>query len=232
MRSIYLMALCLNLLPGLADSAPAENSTAEITNQFASLFQEQFRCASLPELLQPLLKRQQGLGFEVAFKEEKRIQLLKRPLRSTGELVFLPDKGLYRKLTQPFQQELIVNRDFILQRDDDGKITRMATDKQPAARAFIENFLALFSGSWPALTERFEVNFAATSKGWQLGLRPKHPIMAKIISAIVIEGQGEQLDRLWVIEANGDLTVDDYLQPRFLTAEEARERLPLFQWLK
>ncbi len=232
MRAICLIVLCLNLLLFLAYSAPAENSTAETTNHFASLFQEQFRCATMPELLRPLLKRQQGLGFEVAFKEEKRIQLLKRPLRSAGELVFLPDKGLYRKLTQPFRQELIVNRDFILERDDDGEITHMATDKQPVARAFIESFLTLFSGSWPDLTNRFDANFAATSQGWQLGLRPKLPVMAKIISAIVIEGQGDQLDRLWVIEANGDLTVDDYLQPKFFTPDQARERLPLFQWTK
>ena len=226
------MALWLNLLPFLAHSAIAGNSPAETTNHFASLFQEQFRCTALPELLRPLLKRQQGLGFEVVFKEEKRIQLLKRPLRSVGKLVFLPDKGLYRKLSEPFRQELIVNRDFILQRDDDGEITRMATDNQPAARAFIESFLALFSGSWPALAERFDVNFDATSEGWQLGLRPKQQVMVKIISAIVIEGQGEQLNRLWVIEANGDLTVDDYLQPRFLTPEQSRERLQLFQWPK
>jgi hypothetical protein len=232
MRAICLIVLCLNLLPFLAHSAPAENSPAETTNHFVSLFQEQFRCATLPELLRPLLKRQQGLGFEVAFKEEKRIQLLKRPLHSAGELVFLPDKGLYRKLTQPFRQELIVNRDFILHRDDDGEITRMATDKQPVARAFTESFLTLFSGSWPDLTNRFDANFTATSQGWQLGLRPKLPVMAKIISAIVIEGQGDQLHRLWVIEANGDLTVDDYLQPKFLTPDQARERLPLFQWPK
>jgi len=232
MRALRLVTLCLALTTSVARAGPVETFPPATTNSFGSLFQDQYCCTNLPELLRPLLKRQQGNGFEVSFKEEKRIQLLKRPLRSAGEMVFLPEKGLYRKLSEPFRQELIVNRDFILQRDDTGEITHLATDSQPFARAFVESFLALFAGSWPDLAGRFDAFFIATPQGWQLGLRPRLPAIAKIISAIVIEGRGDQLGRLWVIEANGDLTVDDYLQPKFLTSDEARDRLRLFQWSK
>jgi hypothetical protein len=171
-----------------------------------------------------------GTGFEVTFVEEKRIQLLQRPLRSAGEIVCLPGKGLYRRLTKPLQQELLISRDFIAERDHAGKVSRMPIDKQPAVRGFVEAFLAIFSGSWTHLVEPFEIHFQAGAKGWQLGLRPSQAPMSKIISMIVMEGDQEILSRLYVIESNGDWTKDDFADLRFLSPDPANERRRLFEW--
>jgi hypothetical protein len=184
----------------------------------------------MPEALARLLGHHKGHGLFARFAEEKKVAILTRPLRSTGELIFLPDRGLYRKLMTPFAQELLITPTAIHQRDPRGRMEKLALATLPAAQAFVNAFLAVFSGSFEALHSHFQVYFSSESSRWQLGLMPTHTVMHTLISCIVLAGENEHLIDLWVQETNGDVTHDQFSEARILTAEQWADYRPHFAW--
>jgi hypothetical protein len=168
--------------------------------------QEQIISTALPKNLERILLHYHGKGLFSKFEEEKKILILQRPLRSSGELIFLPRKGLYRKIITPIQQELVLTRTAIRRRDHHGRVEILDLDKLPAAKALIDGFLAVFSGSWEPIHTQFQVYFSSENPQWKLGLKPKNTTMSHMIACIIMEGEREQIHRLWVRETTGDMT--------------------------
>ena len=157
---------------------------------------------------------------------------LRHPLQSSGQLIFLPTRGLYRQLQKPFMQELLITHDAIHQRNADDGTTALALDKLPAAQVFVGAFLALFAGSWDALHTHFEVYFTQDQQQWQLGLKPINEAMARLISCLVLEGEQERLVALWVQETNGDVTYDRFLDPRLVPETQWADYQAQFDWAR
>ena len=161
-----------------------------------SFAQEPIIPTAIPATLTQIFLYHKGYGFFARFEEEKKVLILQRPLRSTGQLIFLPQKGLYRQLVTPFQQELLITTTAIQQRDYQGRVETMALDKLPFAKALVEGLLTVFSGSWESIHSQFQVYFFSGDPQWKLGLIPKHPMMAKVISCVIIEGENHQMHSL------------------------------------
>jgi hypothetical protein len=195
-----------------------------------SRFQSPLTRTMVPEALRHILAVHQGQGFTSRFAETKHIGLLRRPLHSTGQLVFIPRQGLYRHLNSPFQQEMLITDSAINQRYASGATETMALATLPAAKAFVEAFLAVFSGSWDTLHTHFHVYFAAHGATWQLGLKPAHAVMAKLISCLLLDGEQERLVALHVQETNGDITFDRFLDARLLPASQWAAYRDRFDW--
>ena len=171
-----------------------------------------------------------GYGLFSKFEEEKKVLILQRPLHSTGQLIFLPQKGLYRQLVTPFQQELLITTTAVHQRDDHGRVETMALDKLPFAKALVEGLLTVFSGSWESIHNHFQVYFFSADPQWKLGLLPKHTMMSQIISCIILEGEKHQVLNLWVHETNGDITHDRFIESQILTPEQWGDYRLQFEW--
>ena len=229
---VFILITCLSILCYLSWCAASEQRSVpqSVCHQWNELFQQPTNQAQIPEGLHAVLTSHRGRGLWAAFEEEKKVAILKRPLRSSGHLIFLPDKGLYRKITHPFGQELLITPDAIYQREPDGKKEKMSLETLPAARGFVETFLTIFSGSWAAFQRHFKVSFSSNDPVWQLGLIPRHEIMAKLISCIVIEGEDQHIIRLWVQEANGDLTSDQFRDAKILARAEWANYQSYFDW--
>jgi hypothetical protein len=171
-----------------------------------------------------------GYGLFAKFEEEKKVLILQRPLHSTGQLIFFPQKGFYRKLLTPFQQELLITTTAIQQRDEHGRVETMALDKLPFAKALVEGLLTVFSGTWESIHNHFQVYFFSADPPWMLGLRPKQNAMSQIISCIILEGEKHQVVHLWVHETNGDITHDRFLESQILTPEQWDDYRMQFEW--
>lgn len=184
----------------------------------------------IPAKLTQILRYHKGYGFLAKFAEEKKVLLLQRPLRSTGQLIFLPQQGLYRQLVSPFRQELLITTSAVHQRDDHGRVETMALEKLPFAKALVEGFLTVFSGSWEALSSHFQVYFFAAEPHWKLGLLPQHAMVSQLISCLILEGENHQVRHLWVHEANGDLTHDRFLESQILTPDHWDDYRLQFDW--
>jgi Outer membrane lipoprotein carrier protein LolA-like len=184
----------------------------------------------IPAPLTQILRYHKGAGLVANFAEEKKVLILQRPLRSTGQVIFLPQKGLYRQLVTPFQQELLITTTAVHQRDYQGRVETMALDKLPFAKALVEGFLTVFSGSWESIYSHFQVYFFSADPQWKLGLIPKHTMMSQIISCIILEGETHQVLSLWVHESNGDITHDRFTDSRILPPEQWGDYQGHFEW--
>jgi hypothetical protein len=195
------------------------NATEDLCPPWDTVSPELITSAAIPQALERVLRYHQGNGFLTQFEEEKKVLMLQKPLRSSGELIFLPQKGLYRKLKTPFVQELLITTIAVQQRDNSGRIETFALETLPLAKALVEGFLAVFSGSWDSLERHFRVYFSSENAHWKLGLTPLQTGMMQMISCILLEGEQEHVVRLWVRETNGDVTRDQFFEPRILTPE-------------
>jgi hypothetical protein len=195
-------------------------------------FQQRLTPDTAPEALVRILAAHKGLGFSTAFTEEKRMTVLRKPLTSSGHLLFIPTRGLYRHLQQPFVQEMLITPEAIHQRQASNRITTLPLDTLPGAKAFVGAFLALFSGSWDALLTHFEVYFAQDTSQWHLGLKPTNEATAKMIACLVLEGKETQLDALWMQERNGDVTYDRFLDAQLVPETQWAEYQSQFDWAR
>lgn len=194
------------------------------------LFHESRRIETPPARLQNILDRQREKGFTTDYIEMKHLRLLKRPLRSAGVITLAPEAGVYRRMTEPFLQELLIGEKRMLQRDEGEAITDVPAAKDPAVRAFVRAFVSLFSGSWSELKRNFEVYHLPTETGWTIGLRPRDAKMRQVISGLVMEGKAEQLLLLRVEERRGDRTEMRFTGERKLTPAEQSARDEMLAW--
>lgn len=195
-------------------------------------FQQRLTQATAPDALVRILAAHKGLGFSTAFTEEKRMTVLRKPLTSSGHLLFIPTRGLYRHLQKPFVQEMFITSEAIHQRQGNDRTTALPLDTLPGAKAFVGAFLALFSGSWDALLAHFEVYFAQDTSQWHLGLKPTNEAMAKMITCLVLEGKETQLGALWMQERNGDVTYDRFLDAQLVPETQWAEYQSQFDWAR
>ena len=195
-------------------------------------FSQRLTQATAPDALVRILAAHKGLGFSTTFTEEKRMTVLRKPLTSSGQMLFIPTRGLYRNLQQPFVQEMLITPETIHQRQASHRTTTLALETLPGAKAFVGAFLAVFSGSWDALLTHFEVYFAQDTTRWQLGLKPTNAAMAKMISCLVLEGTQTYLGALWMQESNGDVTYDRFLDARMVPEPQWAEYQSQFDWAR
>ena len=194
------------------------------------LSQQQITQSAIPKELGRVLAYHKGNGLFAKFEEEKKVLLLQRPLKSSGELAFLPHRGMYRKLKTPFEQELLITMTAVHERYHSGKVESMALRNVPLAMVLVEGFFTVFSGSWESLTPHFQIYFASENQLWRLGLKPVHTVMQQMISCIILEGEQERLVTLFIRETNGDVTRDQFLDPQILTPDQWGDYQRYFDW--
>ena len=214
----------------LIAASGAASTSSEPCADWRARFQTPLTRSTVPEALERILAAHQGRGFMTRFDETKHIKLLRRPLRASGQLLFIPGQGLYRQLQSPFAQELLITDRAIYQRQANDAVETLSLAKLPAAKAFVDAFLAVFAGSWETLRAHFHVYFARRDAGWQLGLKPAHDAMAKVIACLVLDGEEERLVALHAQEANGDVTTDRFLEARLLPESEWAAYRDRFDW--
>ena len=222
-----LMLLWLDASPALAVAQSSSDLCAE---RWKNLFQQPLSSTEMPKIVDNVLKSHQGQGLAAHFTEEKRVTLLKHPLRSTGELVFLPNTGLYRQVKTPFEQEIVITPDAIHQRDESGRTETLTLAALPAAQAFVKAFLSVFSGTLEALHSHFRVYVSAEPQQWQLGFKPKQNSMHHVIACIVLEGSSDHVTAFWVQETNGDVTSDQLTASRRLAPDQWTAYRAYFAW--
>ena len=232
----WLMTLWLLTAP-LVGAVGAEQTS--VSNRpcadWDARFQQRLTESTAPDTLVRILAAHKGLGFAAHFAEEKQIGVLRRPLISSGQLIFISERGLYRHLQQPFSQELLMTSKAIQQRNARGQTETINLEALPVAQAFVNAFLSLFSGSWATLHSHFHVYFSQPDQHkqhWQLGLKPTNQAMTRLISCLIVAGQDTRFNDLWVQEANGDITYNHFLDVQLLAQPEWTDYYSQFDWAK
>jgi len=146
-------------------------------------------------------------GVEARFVESKQVSLLAQPVESRGVLYFVPPDRMLRRTEEPVHSELrIVGEQLNFRAGDDPQVD---LSKNPAARAFVDNFIALFRGDRQELETRYRVEFETKDDAWTMRLAPRPPLDA-FLRAITLSGDGQTLRELVLVEADGDTTTTEF----------------------
>jgi len=168
-------------------------------------------------------------GVMANFIERKEIALLSEPIESRGRLVFVPPDHLARTTDSPSRSRLVIAGERFAFRDAAGGDS-LDLSANPLAREFVDNFIVLFNGDLAKLLERYEPTFRATGATWSLALQPRRRPLSDLIERITLEGSGKMLQRMEMLELDGDRTTStfaDVVVDRRFTPEEIEQLFAL-----
>ncbi|MBN2527368.1 MAG: outer membrane lipoprotein carrier protein LolA [Deltaproteobacteria bacterium] len=174
----------------------ADTTESVFSNPLSAQNETQF----MTKVNQLQLKKEQTRQFT----QQKQIAALKRPLISKGTIVLNP-KGICMATQSPFSSAVKITSDGIWQQTGNRKAIVKSADDHFEIRHTARILIALFTADKKVLQNRFSIFYWQNESQFQIGLRPKDRILAKIISNIVIEGSAN-IHRIAIREANGDTT--------------------------
>ncbi len=200
-------ASLLFLLCGVAAAAPAAPAAPATSSAAADpVFAHPAAAKELDALLGPAAHALGGAAaVRGAFSQRKFLRELPQPLTSSGEFLVARGSGIDWHTKVPFDSDLVLTPQAMVQRDGGAEAMRVDASTQPGLGAVEQVFDALFALDMPKLAERFTLYGLRGKDGWTLGLKPRDAALAKMIDAVVINGS-EQPQRIVLHETNGDRT--------------------------
>lgn len=152
-----------------------------------------------PQVLRP------GEQLRGRFTQERRLQGFARPLRSEGDFLLLPGRGLIWRSRAPFASTMVITPGGILQLLDGREAMRLPIARAPGLGQFYRVLAGAMSGDPANLDQVFAVGWQADAGHWQLTLTPRRaddPALASIAS-IAVSGS-RLVEAVEVRKANGD----------------------------
>jgi hypothetical protein len=154
----------------------------------------------------PVFARLQLRRLRCAFRDEKHIALLARPLVSTGSITFDRDRGIVRSTTAPHAEKAVLTRTALrIQKGD--RVEEIPLDRTRDLQAFALIFPTLLRGERAAIERSFDVAlYGRADAWWALELTPRADSLRALVRRVVVFGRAGELVALQIAEASGDTT--------------------------
>jgi Outer membrane lipoprotein carrier protein LolA-like len=169
-------------------AAPAEPPAAAVTPP------------AFAQVMALLAQRTQG---RVAFSEVHELAMLKRPVKSSGELVYVAPDRLEKHTFEPQPQTLVLDHG-VLSAQRGRHMYAVPLSDAPQVVPFVESVRATLAGDTAALERYFTVGFEGDLTHWRLSLVPRDPRIAKSVLAIHMEGERGAIRTVEIRESDGD----------------------------
>lgn len=144
--------------------------------------------------------------MSATFVEEKRITLLKEPLRNEGRIFYKRPGMFARFVDKPFESKVLL-RDARLSLTEGATTRVIELNSQPAVRALVGGFLSLLQADAAALTRDYQISFEPHDDGtWQVVLTPKGAPIDKLLRELSFTGAGGKLGTMRWVERSGDIS--------------------------
>jgi len=176
-----------------------------------------------PALQQLTARLDRSEVIHAGFIQTKTLHALKRPLRTSGRVVFARGQGVLWLIEKPYQASYALNADSVTETGPDGARRVRAAREAPALAQVGRVFQAIFQGELKGLEEHFAVTVSGDAERWRVELTPK-PALARFLKGISARG-GRFLDLIEVEETQGDRTRIEFSDARIdapLSEAEAR----------
>lgn len=179
------------------------------------LFENSIELNKAPKSFQRISEQfRKQKNVKADFKQMKKIKVLRRPLISKGNILFVKDMGLIWGISHPFKSVMVINSSGIFQQRDQELIPMLSVKQNPMASGFMESFLSLFSGDFSKLEKYYQIYHLEDDQGkWKIGFIPKREPHNKIIEKMILSGDSLAFFssfQLW--EKNGDTTEVNFTQ--------------------
>jgi outer membrane lipoprotein carrier protein LolA len=160
------------------------------------------------------------------FAEARYSSVLDKPLVSSGELAWLGGNSLERRVDAPRKETATIADDKVTQTREGKSPRSFSLSRAPQLKVLLDSFVALLGGDASRLGDAFAVQLTREGEHWSLALTPTDAKVAKQISRIVVDGQGNEPRCMRMEEGDGDAAID-LLGPLAakMPAEPTREAL-------
>ncbi|MGA2187150.1 MAG: LolA-related protein [Steroidobacteraceae bacterium] len=154
----------------------------------------------LDDVMHALAGRRHG---EVSFVEQQFMSLLKRPLESSGELIYDAPDRLEKRTLEPRPESLVLSGDVLtVERGHRSHVLDLKS--YPQVAPFIESIRATLAGDRAALERVFRLQYSGNLAHWTLVLVPLDREIAKAVAQVSIEGAKDELSQVEIRQADGD----------------------------
>lgn len=169
--------------------------------------------ASTPDLAPATQRLIKSLGrpapARTAFAEARFMQVLTRPLVSSGELAWLGGDHLKRRVLQPRAETFSIADGQVTQTREGKSPRSFSLKRAPQLQGLLDSFVAVLSGNAAALARDFELSLdGPPAQSWVLAMVPRDSGVRSSVASIRIAGRGSVPRCLVMAEADGDLVFD------------------------
>lgn len=164
-------------------------------------------------------------GLHARFVEEKRLAMLAVPIRSEGEIWFAPPGRLLRRVTSPTPSEARITGGRLVLESPTGR-EEIDLGQNAVVEGFVDTFRNVLAGDRAALERTYRATLSTDGDRWTLRLAPRSDALRRFLDELVMEGEGQAMRSMRMVEANGDVTVTTFTdvdpRRRLSDAEVAR----------
>jgi hypothetical protein len=154
----------------------------------------------LEELMHLMAARRHG---EVDFIEQHFLAMLKRPVESSGIMIYDAPGRLEKRTKEPRPETLLLEGDVLtVQRAGQTRVLDLKA--YPAILPLVESMRATLAGDAAALERAFTVDYGGSLAHWMLTLAPRDAQVARKISKVRIEGVRDNLVTVEILQTDGD----------------------------
>ena len=130
------------------------------------------------------------------FAESRAFAISKNPLRQNGTLRSSKENGLSLSYESAKPHVIIVDDKGLIDRQPGGHERQVTVADHPELSALTDLYLNLLRGNADKLFSYADVYFTGGDHGWQMGLAPHDPALAKRVGKVVIGGGGRDIQRI------------------------------------
>ncbi len=154
------------------------------------------------QLMQELSQVKEAKG---TFVESKFLQVLSRPLESSGTLLFKAPDHLEKHTVAPKPESLVLDKG-VLRIDSKARNIKRTLRLQdyPALWALVESIRSTLAGDLETLQRFYTIELDGNSSSWTMTLQPIELKMREVVSEVIISGHTNIIDGIETREANGD----------------------------
>ncbi|WP_076593279.1 LolA-related protein [Herminiimonas arsenitoxidans] len=167
-------------------------------------------CASaqswgLPQLMETMAKVELS---QSRFTEKKTLALLKAPLESSGTLTYRRPGFVEKHALSPQDEVITVEGDQLTwQNNVTNKKRSIRLQSNPPIWAFVESIRATLAGDLKTLQRFYDVRLEGSAARWTLTLSPSDDAMRENVKILRIEGMGNRMTLVDILEAGGDRSI-------------------------
>lgn len=144
-----------------------------------------------------------------AFAEARFMKVLDKPLVVSGELAWLGDDRLQRRVDAPRAESFTIAGGTVTQERAGKRARSFSLKHAPQLQGLLDSFVALLSGNASRLADAFLIERSGDAAAdWSLTLTPRDQRVAKKVSTIRIDGRGDEPRCMLMQEADGDVAID------------------------
>lgn len=157
---------------------------------------------NVQQLMQDLAQVKEARG---TFVESKFLGVLKRPLESSGTLLFRAPGHLEKHTLTPKAESLVLDQGVLTIDSKARNIKRtLVLQEYPSIWAFVESIRSTMAGDLATLQRFYRIELEGDAARWTLTLLPLEQKTRDVVSEIRIGGHGNWVDSIETEEANGD----------------------------